>query len=129
MGVDKASSLAPYGDYWRLHRRLWTNYLGASSINHYSELMALEAKALPPRLINATKDTFTETRLSVSFPFANVAIFIVPTTRTVVKLLLGIAYGMKVDSLEDEASTCFILVSGVSFRDMTVRSKNGSEHS
>lgn len=78
MGADRATSLCRYGNYWRLHRRLWAWYLGKKPMNDYSELMASEAKELALRLIDTKKNTFTETRLSFRSAFTNIAISYVP---------------------------------------------------
>ncbi|KAF8314415.1 cytochrome P450 [Clavulina sp. PMI_390] len=100
MGVGRTTPLAPYGDYWRAQRRLWHEHLGKKATLNYSDFISQESKASCFRLLDlalsAQQTTYSELRLLT------------------VKLLLGMTYGMKVDSLEDD----YVAVTDASSRDI-----------
>lgn len=58
---------APYGDYWKLQRRLWHQHLGAEKVLDYTKLIEGEVQVFVNRLWISDETTSSQIRLYVCY--------------------------------------------------------------
>lgn len=108
MGVNHSTTLAPYGPYWRLHRRLWKHFLGQDAMRGYADVLKKQSCSLVSRLLEARDETTHSALRLLARPHIQTVLgrrAKMSFSRTTVKVLLETAYGKEVESLDDEVST------------------------